>query len=667
MRALLKLPSIVMLAVLGFHPVTWAQPGYLLQDTSVTYRLDSAVDVFIDPGNTVSIEQIVTPEYQNRFQHSNGNLTFGYLKASIWIKARTQTTSPNTVWYIEIPAPFLEYVDFYQWKDRNNAWEHSESGYYRSHASRKVSHTGHVLPLHFNSDSTSTVYIRISGVSPKTFPLLVIEKEKFYAGIRYEDIGYGIFFGILAVMFFYNLLLVLTLRQINYLLYVCTIICTFFIFASASGYAGKFIWPNNPEMNFYAGRMTLPFLVTFLSIFTIRFLDVKRYSSVMYVSLVALIPLAGVAAILVSSKMLSSAGNNLISLSTLVYMSTGIVCTLKGNKTARYYIAAWTVYLIGGLLLTLRNSGIFDFNFWTTHFVEIGAALETTLIAFALGDRYRRYKQEKEEIQMVALKAQQDANEKLELKVKERTEQLSNAYEELRATHETNKLQTRIIENKNAELDAFFYRISHDLKGPIASLLGLSALAKREVKDLEALNYLDKHQSQAERLNNIIIGLINLTKLNGNDLQKEQIDFHKLIDDCILSFHGHENFANIKFHKSVEGEIDFRSEWTLLNAILQNLIENAIKYAGKKSPYVNISVAENSGYITIQVEDNGQGISPEYQPKIFDMFFRATQDPNGSGLGLYILKRSVDRLKGTIDMKSSVGIGSTFTVQLPKQ
>jgi signal transduction histidine kinase len=666
MRVLFKLPYLIVLAVLGFYPPAWAQQGYPLQDTSVTYRLDAFVDVFIDPGNSIGIEQITGSEYQNRFKRNAGNLTFGYLKSNLWIKVQTKTKSPHTEWYMEIPAPYLEYVDFYQLNGANAKWEHSESGYYRSHASRKVSHTGHILPLHFNSDSISTVYIMISGLSPKTFPLLVLEKEKFTAGIRYEDIGYGVFFGILVVMFFYNLLLFLTLRQVNYLLYICTIVCTFFIFAAASGYAGKFIWPTHPDMNFYAGRMTLPILVVFLSIFTIRFLDVKKYSSLMYVMLVALIPLAGVAAILVSSKMLSSAGNNLISLSTLIYMATGIVCTAKGNKTARYYIAAWTIYLVGGLLLTLRNSGVLDFNFWTTHFVEIGAALETTLIAFALGDRYRRYKQEKEEIQMLALKAQQEANEKLELKVKERTGQLSNAYEELRATHETNKLQTRIIENKNAELDAFFYRISHDLKGPISSLLGLSALAKREVKDVEALNYLDKHQSQAERLNNIIIGLINLTKLNGNDLQKEQIDFDKLIDDCILSFHGHENFSNITFHKSVESGIDFYSEWTLLNAILQNLIENAIKYAGKKSPYVNITVSEKSGFITISVEDNGQGIPSEHQPRIFDMFFRATQNPNGSGLGLYILKRSVDRLKGVINVRSSSGTGSTFEVKLPK-
>ena len=667
MRPSFGLPYIVSTALLSLLLSTYgvAQKHYVLTDTTIVHRLDAYVDVFIDSAYTLSIDQATQPDFQHLFQRSGNNLTFGYLKAPIWLRVNTKTTKPFTPWYLEIPAPFLEYVDFYQLQNENS-WKHSESGYYRPHSVREVSHTGHVLPLEFNKDSISTVYIRITGLSPKTFPLYVTEKEKFIEKVRVEDVGYGIFFGILIVMFFFNLFIYLTLKHTNYLLYICTIVCTFLIFASASGYAGKFLWPENPIMNFYAGRMSLPMLTIFLSVFTIRFLEVNQYSRIMYYILFSMLPLAVLAAILVVTKTLSSAGNNLISLSTLVYMSTGIVCSVKGNKTANYFIAAWTIYLIGGLLLTLRNSGVFDYSFWTTHFVEIGAALETIIIAFALGDRYRRYKKEKEEVQLLALKIQQDATEKLEIKVQERTEQLFKANEELHSTLETNKLQTAIIENKNAELDAFFYRISHDLKGPVSSLLGLSRLAKKEVTDNQAREYIEKQHAQVERLNNIISGLINLTKLNHTELKKERIDFDQMIDECIQSFHGLPNFANVSFKKDIQPRIEFHSEWTLLNAITQNLIENAIKYSGTESPFVKIAVRHEPGLLTIEVEDNGQGIPHEHQSKIFEMFYRATQQANGTGLGLYILKRSVDKLKGSIDIKSAVGIGSTFTVKLPQ-
>ena len=643
---------------------SFGQAAYRLNDESVIHRLDSYVEIFVDTSDSISMDQIVRPEFQSRFEASQGNLTFGYLKSPIWLKVTTQRTSPGVEWYLEIPAPFLEYVDFYQ-RTKADSWHHSEAGYYKAHSVREVSHTGHALPLEFGDGDTSVVYIRIAGNSPKTFPLFAMERGVFYEKVRHEDVWYGIFFGILFVMFFYNLFIYLTLQQSNYLLYICTIVCTFLIFSSATGYAGKFLWPENPSMNFYAGRLSLGALTVFLSVFTIRFLEVRLYSRYMYYALLSLIPLAVLATVLVATGALSSAGNNLISVSTIVYMTTGIVCRVKGNKTATYFIAAWTIYLFGGLLLTLRNSGVLDFNFWTTHFVEIGAALETIIIAFALGDRYRRLKIEKEEAQLLALKLQQEATEKLEIKVRERTEQLTKANEELQSTLETNKLQTQIIENKNAELDAFFYRISHDLRGPISSLLGLGILAKMEIKDERAIEYMERQHAQVERLNNIITGLINLTQLNHADLQKQRIDFDKMIDECILSFNGHTNFTNLTFKKVIQPGVEFYSEWTLLNAILQNLIENAIKYARKQTPYVQVVVRMDSSWIIIEVEDNGQGIAKEHQAKIFEMFYRANHNANGRGLGLYILKRSVDRLKGTIDINSEEGVGSTFTVKLP--
>lgn len=640
-----------------------AQSVYPLSDPKVKHRVDNYVTVFIDSTNSLTIEDVSARAFQRNFRKRENGLAFGYLKSDLWLKIEVQNNLPATSWLMEIPAPFLEYVDFYQRKE--GEWYHAQSGYYRPHDMREFQDTGHTWHLLFDKQGRNTVYIKIAGLSPKTFPLHIWEAEKFGDKVRGEDVGYGIFFGILMVMFLYNFMLFISLNQVNYLLYILTIVCTALIFGAASGYAGKFLWPQNPDLNFYAGRLTLPFLTIILSVFTIRFLEVQRYARVMYYVLLAQIALSVVAFILVTTKFFPGAGNHLVSISTIVYITTGIVCTLRGNKTAVYYIAAWTIYLAGGLLLTLRNSGVLQYNFWTTHFVEIGAAMETTIIALALGDRYRRYKMEKEEAQALALRVQREANERLESKVKERTEQLSKANEELQSTLETVKLQARLIENKNAELDSFFYRISHDLKGPISSLLGLTALARHEIREPEALVYIEKQQQQVERLKNIINGLIKLTKLNDAELQLEPINFHKMIDDCVASAQGLSNFPLITFEREVQLTKTVSSEWTLLNAILQNLIENAIKYAQSTAPFVKIRVWNDETHMVIQVEDNGVGIPDEHQTKIFEMFYRATQSVNGSGLGLYILKRSVDRLGGVIDIRSAVDVGSTFTVKLP--
>src|SRR5688572_12602510 len=91
-----------------------SQTSYLLTDTATVHRLDAHTDIFIDPDDSVSIQSIVTPAYQRKFERSAGNLTFGYLKSVIWLKVQLKASRPQTTWYLEIPAPFLEYVDFYQ-------------------------------------------------------------------------------------------------------------------------------------------------------------------------------------------------------------------------------------------------------------------------------------------------------------------------------------------------------------------------------------------------------------------------------------------------------------------------------------------------------------------------------------------------------------------------
>jgi two-component system, sensor histidine kinase LadS len=661
MLVLLRLLSVVVILCLSSIN-SRGQSRHVLSDPQRVYRLDSTVEVFLDHSRSLSFDNIISQNDGVKFQKANGNLTFGYIKANIWLKVQVRTDLPDAGWYLELPAPYLEYVDFYQMKD--SAWSHSQSGYYRPQRVREISHTGHVVPLDF-SNGVASVIIQIAGDSPNTFTVLAMKKEKFTSRTRVQDFGYGIFFGILIVMFFYNLFIYFGLRQTNYLIYILTIIFTFLIFSSASGYGSMFLWPDHPRMNYYAGRLALPFQVMAVTWFAIRFLHVREYSRVMYYLLLGLIPAAIIATILIETKVLFSAGNHLISIATIFYMTAGIFCRIRGNVTANYFIAAWSVYLIGGLLLTLRNSGFLPYSFLTTHFVEIGAGLETVIIAFALAATYRRLRIQKEAAQNLALRLQQETTEKLEVKVKERTEQLLKVNDNLRETLETNRVQTQIIEEKNAELDAFFYRVAHDLKGPISSLRGLVFLARIDVQDDTARGYIDKQYQQIERLDLIINGLIKLTNLNQSNLEKSTIDFHKLVDDCLVSLQAHPRFNSIQFRKEIGEGLDFQSEWTLINAILQNLIENAIKYSVERDPFVRIGIQREDSVLILEVEDNGVGIPNEHQSKIFEMFYRGTAHANGSGLGLYILKRSVDRLKGVIDIKSVERNGSTFTVKLP--
>lgn len=227
------------------------------------------------------------------------------------------------------------------------------------------------------------------------------------------------------------------------------------------------------------------------------------------------------------------------------------------------------------------------------------------------------------------------------------------------------KDKTEIIEKKNAELDSFFYRVSHDLKGPIASLLGLNNLIKLEIKDEHAQRYFNMYQTQIMRINNIVMDLIDLTRMNNQEENRVRIDFETLLDECIQSYHYVDNFKFIRFIKKIDN-IEFYSVWAIVNTILQNLIENAIKYANPdKDSFVLVSIKNIGGQIRIDVEDNGIGIQADYQSRVFNMFFRANDHVQGTGLGLYILKRAVERLNGEVRFESDVNSGTKFTVLLP--
>jgi signal transduction histidine kinase len=274
----------------------------------------------------------------------------------------------------------------------------------------------------------------------------------------------------------------------------------------------------------------------------------------------------------------------------------------------------------------------------------------------------------------LALKYLQQYIDEKESVINDRTAKVIESYDVINKMHlleqdaRVQKEKADIIEQKKIELDSFFYRISHDLKGPITSLMSLNYVAKLEVKDQTALKFIDDYEKQANRLNTILDGLINLTKMSFNEDSKQEIDFEKIIYDCIASYKFLSNYELVEFKIDVEPTIKYEAEWALVNTIIQNLIENGIKYARVEdnNPYIAIKVAEMDGNIVVEASDNGIGMDEETVSKIFSMFFRVNRKIEGTGLGLHILKRAAERLNGEVSVASKLGEGSTFGITLPK-
>ena len=232
----------------------------------------------------------------------------------------------------------------------------------------------------------------------------------------------------------------------------------------------------------------------------------------------------------------------------------------------------------------------------------------------------------------------------------------------------TQKEKAEIIQKKNLELDSFFYRISHDLKVPINALKRLKFLMGEETLSQKSVKLLRDVDLEIKNIEIILDELIKITRVNHLSEIKEDIKFDKLITDCISSYKYLVNYDEVAITWQVDEGVALQAEWALVNAILQNLLENSIKFADlkKPNPYVAISVSKSeNNTIALKVKDNGKGMTAHQQEMIQDMFFRPNKHIKNAGMGLFIIYRAIENLKARIQFTSEENKGTSFTVLIP--
>lgn len=240
--------------------------------------------------------------------------------------------------------------------------------------------------------------------------------------------------------------------------------------------------------------------------------------------------------------------------------------------------------------------------------------------------------------------------------------------EALKEKQEEIESQNQRLTKANAELDQFVYSASHDLRSPLTSILGLVTIAKRSENPREIVRCLDMIHSRVHRLDDLIKDIVNFSRNSRIDINRQPVNVHHTVSEILEDFSIQDIQHAIDFKVNIPMNASIETDPARLKIILSNLIGNSIKHHDKRNPNpfvaVNFNVS-NNGLNAITVSDNGPGIALEYQGKIFDMFYRANDRAEGSGLGLYIVKETIAKLSGSVQLESSPGKGATFTVTLP--
>lgn len=261
----------------------------------------------------------------------------------------------------------------------------------------------------------------------------------------------------------------------------------------------------------------------------------------------------------------------------------------------------------------------------------------------------------------------EEFNFNLESMVQERTKALNEEIGTRKKAEETLHRTNSELSKRNTELDNFVYSVSHDLRAPIASVLGLINLAKKDKDGAMKDMYLEMVNKSALQQDNFIKEILDQSRNSRLEVKREEILFEPLIE---------ETFNQLRFAtstgKSVEKVIHinqvkpFYSDRWRLKVILNNIISNAIRYRNGRDPVIEVDVDIQEHAATLAIKDNGKGIEKDHLPNVYKMFYRATDDGAGSGLGLYIVKETIDKLHGKINIESEVGKGTTVKMEIPE-
>jgi signal transduction histidine kinase len=225
------------------------------------------------------------------------------------------------------------------------------------------------------------------------------------------------------------------------------------------------------------------------------------------------------------------------------------------------------------------------------------------------------------------------------------------------------------LKKSNKELDSFVYSVSHDLRAPLSSMLGVVGLCEMGQLDPFMLKNVTLLKTSIKKLDGFIMDILDYSRNSRLEVDRQEIHFADLLTDISgnLKFMGADDQKTVDIRTTIRNGVAFYSDKSRIGIILNNLISNSIRYQNPQAadPYVEINVDVSESAADIRVKDNGIGIDKENQAKVFNMFYRVSSKSIGSGLGLYIVKEAVEKLHGAIELRSEPGKGCEFSIHLP--
>jgi signal transduction histidine kinase len=622
------------------------QPGAL----SLIYELDSTkreytdlnnyLLVLEDPAGNLTEDDVASPLWAAQFRAWRASTSLA--ASSVWWgKITIRSALPrDTEWVLHLSDRYLNYGEVYLERQKgpgNVEYEVHQTGLYTpltQHDSlvRASLHQSKVRLLLYRNQ-TVVLYIRIRNVDQikPTFALRLASTYVWEKDIQDRNLAQGIFQGILWMSFIYNVFVFLLIRDRASLYYGLHVLAQSLYIGSFFGIL--FEWTSLSGKWYPTIYILSTGLIHILDLqFKRHFLDLPKHLPLwdkiitaalaffiteMVVMLVWQFFTNDMASVLVVHQMVQAVQS--------VFFLVLLIPFAQLRSNLLYYVLFGTIFIHVGILYSLFAN--YFLGSTSVLVVQVAMLLETLTYFLGISFKIRNNEMEKREAQ-----------------------------DELIKQLRTNEVVTK-------ELDSFLYRASHDMRRPLTSLLGLHEVAKLSVKDPDSMSLFDMVNTSAKSMDRMVYKYIMLHQVYDCSNQTTEVPVGALVKQIKAEYEEVlQQYPKLHWVSDV-GNAKVRTVPILLEVILRSLIENSIFFShrDRADSYLKISFARTGKTVAIKVSDNGIGIPREFFGRIFEMYFRGSEAAtHGNGLGLYVVRKAVDKLGAKINVFSEMDMLTEF-------
>ncbi|TWC36315.1 signal transduction histidine kinase [Pseudomonas sp. SJZ079] len=614
--------------------------------------LGRSMSVFEDVRGTTTIDEVTSPALQGSFrQHDKDVLNAGYSRSVFWLRLdlqyRPQRLGGQQPWLLELAYPPLDHLELYLDDGQGDFQLVRRTGDALPFASREIKQNNYLFELKLQPNQLQRVYLRLQSQGSIQAPLTLWSPTAYLEEQPARIYVLGIIYGVLLVMLIYNLFIFLSVRDTSYLYYILYIASFGLYQISVNGAGIEYLWPDSP---WWANAAT-PFMIGSAALFGCQFartfLHTGEHSPWIDRTLLLLMACgAGVMllALTVSYALSLRLATYLALLFTVVIFAAGIIAWLRGMRVARYFIFAWSAFLLGGLINSLMVLGYLPNIFLTMYASQIGSALEVGLLSLALADRINAMKEERTRIL-------QETGRKLETLNQE-------------------------LANSNRLKDEFLATVTHELRTPMNGVIGSLELMETLELQGEQAQYQKTAAGSARDMMRMVNDILALTELQAGKLypRREPFSLRGLFDSLRVQYAPRAEEKGLSFVLELDQSLPDTLEGDAgkLAQSLACLLDNAIKFTAQGE--VRLRVRRVGGVsanlpLSIEVIDTGVGFNAPQDAALYQQFHQLdgsmTREYGGLGIGLAICRQLVDLLGGNLSHESQPGQGSRFQLDVP--